>query len=328
MDLNQVTDYVLAAGLTDKLSIQKNNNHLKFSCPFAQWTHEGSDANPSFTVSVHDDGASTFRCFGCGQKGKFWQLFTTLSIYSGSDQLREMGQALMAEESRPSTLISRVVGGLGTPQYVREVYDMDPLWNWFDTNLPNATVCNPGGHYLIQRGFDSRTWRDFGCRWDERDNRVVFPVYTLAGKFVGASGRTLGEDDNKWKHYWGTRTELGFVSPVYYEGETKTYILVEGPFDAMRCWQHLTKLGLAGIVMPVAISGCSISREQIDQIELEQLLTWVMFDNDTAGNKGANQAHKLLERRVPCCEDLTEKLPPNKDPNELQLHEFRETISL
>jgi len=329
MDTETVTNYVLAGGLADRVDIQVHEPHLKFSCPFAPWTHKGTDQNPSFTVTAREDGA-TFRCFGCGKKGKFWELFTQLSIYSGNPELRKIGEGILAEHNLPSSVVSRVINGMGVPHYVPKVYDMTPLQNWYEENLPFANVCNPGGKYLIDRGFDSESWHEFGFRWDEVDRRVVVPVYALNGGFKGASGRTVCDDDRKWKHYWGTRTELGFVTPYLhsYGGEgSYTYVVVEGPFDALRCWQHIKKMGLADSVLPIAISGCSVSREQIDQIELAQSLTWVIFDHDIAGIKGGNQIHDTLKQRIPRCINLTEKIPPNKDPNELTLNEFQEVIT-
>ena len=328
METDTVINYVLAGRLAEKMDIQVHEQHLKFSCPFAPWTHKGSDANPSFTISSWEEGA-TFRCFGCGKKGKLWELFTQLSIYSGNDELRKLGEEILAEHNRPSSVVSRVINGMGMPHYVAKTYDMTPLKNWYESNLPLANVCNEGGKYLISRGFDSRSWHEFGVRWDGHDQRVVFPVHTLVnGDFRGVSGRTVIDDDRKWKHYWGTRTELGFVLPYQFGGDfPQSLIVVEGPFDALRCWMHLKKLGMAKTTLPIAISGCSISREQIDQIELAQLLTWVIFDNDTAGIKGGNQVHDILKHRIPRCINLTEKSPKGKDPNELSTQEFEEVLT-
>jgi len=326
METDTIINYVIAGGLADRINIQVHDKHLKFSCPFATWTHTGSDANPSFTISSWEEGA-TFRCFGCGKKGKLWELFTQLSIYSGDKELQKLGEEILAEHNRPSSVVSRVINGLGVPHYVAKSYDMTPLKNWYEGNLPLANVCNDGGKYLIGRGFDSKSWHDFGARWDEHDQRVVFPVHTLSGVFKGASGRTVGDDPRKWKHYWGTRTELGFVSPKVTGPPPSCFIVVEGPFDALRCWMHLKKLGMAKTTLPIAISGCSISREQIDQIELAQSLTWVIFDHDTAGIKGGNQAHTILKHRIPRCINLTEKSPKGKDPNELSTQEFEEVLT-
>jgi len=145
--------------------------------------------------------------------------------------------------------------------------------------------------YYIKRGYLPETLVAFDvgeCYNPNRQmyNRAVVPVYDEDSNYIGCVGRTLDEDNKKYK--W--MNSKGFKKSFYLYGiwitkpyiqKTSTIVLVEGQGDVWRLYE-------AGIKNCVGIFGADLSEDQL--ISLEQLGVMnvvILTDNDEAGQKAA-----------------------------------------
>lgn len=142
--------------------------------------------------------------------------------------------------------------------------------------------------FYICRGFCPNALDEFDvglCEdpQSEMHQRVVFPVYDKDDKYlVGCSGRTVVNNDRKWKNKKG----FNKANYLYNYGksfdqiyDSSTIILVEGQGDVIKLWS-------AGIKNAVGIFGCSLSDAQEFLIQSTGALNIVtLFDNDDSGDK-------------------------------------------
>lgn len=155
--------------------------------------------------------------------------------------------------------------------------------------------------YYIGRGYLPETLVAFDvgeCYNPSRQmrNRAVVPVYDEDYKYIGCVGRSLDEDNKKYKWI----NSKGFKKSCYLYGiwmakphiqKTSTIILVEGQGDVWRLYE-------AGIKNAVGIFGADLSEDQL--ITLEQLGVMnvvILTDNDEAGQKAAEGIVKKGGRR-------------------------------
>lgn len=145
--------------------------------------------------------------------------------------------------------------------------------------------------YYIKRGYLPETLVAFDvgeCYNPNRPmhNRAVVPVYDEDYKYIGCVGRSLDEDNKKYKWI----NSKGFKKSHYLYGiwlskpfiqQTSSIVLVEGQGDVWRLFE-------SGIKNCAGIFGADLSEDQL--IALEQLGVMnviILTDNDEAGQKAA-----------------------------------------
>jgi len=146
--------------------------------------------------------------------------------------------------------------------------------------------------YYISRGFLPETLVAFDvgeCYNPNRQmyNRAVVPVYDEDLQYIGCVGRTLDENNKKYK--W--LNSKGFKKSFYLYGiwvakpyiqKTSTIFLVEGQGDVWRLYE-------AGIKNSVGIFGADLSEDQLIALEkLGVMNVVILTDNDEAGQKAAD----------------------------------------
>jgi 5S rRNA maturation endonuclease (ribonuclease M5) len=163
-----------------------------------------------------------------------------------------------------------------------------------DLNIPREKIIESleiPSKYYIERGYLPETLVAFDvgeCYNPNRQmyNRAVVPIYDEDGKYIGCVGRTLDEDNKKYK--W--LNSKGFKKSFYLYGlsiakpfiqKTSTIILVEGQGDVWRLYE-------AGIKNCVGIFGSDLSEDQLVILETLGVMNVVILtDNDEAGQKAA-----------------------------------------
>lgn len=145
--------------------------------------------------------------------------------------------------------------------------------------------------YYIGRGFLSETLVAFDvgeCYNPNRQmyNRAVVPVYDEDQQYIGCVGRSLDENNKKYKWI----NSKGFKKSFYLYGiwiakpyiqKTSTIFLVEGQGDVWRLYE-------AGIKNAVGIFGADLSEDQLIALErLGVMNVVILTDSDEAGQKAA-----------------------------------------
>lgn len=155
--------------------------------------------------------------------------------------------------------------------------------------------------------------RDGGGRYDAFRNRLMFPIKDVSGNVVAFGGRAL--DDNPAKYINSPETQVYRKSRVLYAlheardamRREKFAILVEGYFDALRCFD-------AGIENVVATCGTALTAEQASLIRRYVPSVVLVYDGDAAGIQAALKGTGVLTAAGLAVRAMA--LPGGQDPDD------------
>jgi len=263
--------------------------NIMATCPFHEMGHK---VTTTFTMSLTK---GLFFCFSCEAKG-------TLPMF-----LRDVGMPRAVVEHRYNTLIEALARHRDPePNALKPgpgIFSTDPLPEGL---LGIFDMCPKA---LLEEGFTEEILASFDVGYDERHQRITYPLRDLAGKLIGISGRTIYEDVHpKYKVYdkelmaWGLPERklakgsilwnAHAVYPAVYFKSQPTLVLVEGYKACM--W-----LVQAGIKNTVALMGSYMTYEQQWMLERLGAPVYIMLDNDQAGRKGRDYIGKTLAKSLP-----------------------------
>jgi DNA primase len=137
--------------------------------------------------------------------------------------------------------------------------------------------------------------------------RVVIPIRSITDKIVSFCGRHQGQNDPKYLfHPSGNSLPLfPLVKPI--QGRV---ILVEGIMDMM----NLHDKGLTNAVCAFGVN--KVKEDKINILKIQGVSAIdIFFDNDDAGQLGAENLKELLEKHEMPSRNIT--MPGVKDPGEL-----------
>jgi len=233
-------------------------------CPFAPKTHTRSyDKSPSLVIWGEID---FYQCYSCGQRGHIKELFLDLAKLIPSNLHEEL--AVQWQDSLWHVR-SRIKE--------REDYPLVKLDEGMLQFFP--PVYGEGKQYLLEkRGIDNSAIEHYDIRFDERSNRVVFPLRTMNKDLVGFVGRDIARKGH-YKYMAETSKLLGGEDKLKYE----RIVVVEGFMDVLKCWPWANELGLDVVCCWTA----TLSRHQIKTLAKLDKFVYLMLDQDAAGNKGA-----------------------------------------
>ena len=252
---------------------------LSISCPFAPWTHaKKTDENPSFGITIQDDGFSSYKCLSCGLKGRLSALPTRLGGYRKLDytKLRMWAQSVELNAS------------LFKP--VPKWEDADPVAIDYSDKTSNRALPSPSdicnfplalGHpYLRKRGLAYADIMRMNIRLDRYQKRVLFPVYDHEDNFCGLTGRST-RNLKKWtkeipkvKDYFGLNKREVFLKLKGRHPGIK--LIGEGLFD----YATFVRFGYHNAR---AILGTALTPEKVDILASEAEPVHFFMDNDLAG---------------------------------------------
>lgn len=303
------------------VSLKKRGaNHIG-CCPFH------NEKTPSFYVSP---SKGIFKCFGCGKSGNAVGFLMDHEHYTYPEALRWLAEKyhitieeekLTEEQKEKQTERD----GLFHVSEFAQKYFADLLYN----NEMGRAV---GLSYFHQRGMSDEIIKSFGLGYclDEWDNftkharqngysdavlektgltifkeegrcfdrfkgRVMFPIYSISGRVLGFSGRTLSKEKQVAKYvnspdsdiYDKSHTLYGLFQARNAISRADKCYLVEGNVDVVSMHQ-------SGVCNTVASCGTSLTVEQIRLIKRYTPNVTVLYDGDAAGIKAALRAVGLL----------------------------------
>ena len=292
----------------DFVTLKRRGANFVACCPFH------NEKTPSFYVSP---AKGIFKCFGCGKAGSAVGFVMEHEHMDYADALRYLAGKYHIEvhekDESPEDIIQR---------QKREslMLACDFAGKFFVDQLSTTQGRSVGYAYYKSRGLEDSTIRDFALGWapsgvaDLRDaaiaagykdeylqetgltvvredgtiadkfrERVMFPIYSLSGRVIAFSGRTL-RSDNPAKYVNSPDTPLYTKSNVLYGmyqakaeiARQDKCIVVEGNLDMVMMHQ----LGIKNVVAPC---GTSFTTQQMHIIHKFTENLTVMFDGDSAG---------------------------------------------
>lgn len=309
-------------------------------CPF----HD--DSNPSMCVSREKQ---IYTCFSCHATGN---VFTFLMNYEHIDfreALRYLGEKVGINVSgiqvkKKNTKFDKFY----------EAYQFST--KYFQNNL-SSSVGKKAKDYLTGRGINDEIIKEFeiGLSLDSRDDltsllvkkdynladlnkiglssddhdiyndRIMFPLYDVAGKVVGFSGRIY--KDNGQNKYLNTKeTDIFKKGEMLYHYHIareecrgkKSVIVMEGFMDVIRA-------STIGIKNTVALMGTALTKEQIVLLKRLSNNIILCLDGDGPGVHAATSiGEELLNQGI---EVKVVVLPDNDDPDSFILKHGKERFN-
>jgi DNA primase len=338
-DLKARVDIVDVVGRV--VQIKKAGSNYKGLCPFH------NEKTPSFMVN---EQKQIFICFGCGEKGDvihFVQRYYNLSFMEAVEKLCSDYNIKMPEHGR------------GRRIDYDHYYEINRhAARFFFASLTGRR--NPGYEYITGRGITDSTIRHFGLgyapdSWDalynhlkkngvsDEDmlklglvkegkkggfydkfrNRLMFPIFNVAGKVIGFGGRAI--DDSMPKYLNSSESEifmkknnlfgLNFTKKDIADADRA--LLVEGYMDMISLYQN-------GVRNVAASLGTSLTENQGRLITRYTKNIVLSYDSDSAGVNAALRGIDIMKKAGANVRILT--VSDGKDPDEFVRKNGREAF--
>ena len=298
--------------ISDFVTLRRRGAGYVACCPFH------NEKTPSFHVSP---SKGIFKCFGCGKSGSAISFVMDYEHCSYSDALKYIAkkyhievqeeelsaEEIMAAQRRESLLVVTefahkfFISQLSTPEgravavayYHSRGLEDETIrkegLGWAPSGKRTFTDAAIGAglkeEYLVEVGLTIK--HDDGTLSDRFRERVMFPIYSVSGRVIAFSGRTL-KSDNPAKYvnspeseiYVKSRSLLGIYGAKTEISRQDRCYLVEGNLDVIT----LHQLGIQNVV---ASCGTSLTTQQIGLIHKFTPNLTIMYDGDKAGIKAA-----------------------------------------
>ncbi len=346
--------------ISEKVQLRKRGKNFIGLCPFH------NEKTPSFTVS---EDKQIYHCFGCHAGGNVFNFLMSYEKISFVEAVQELAQQLgielefdqQAGEEKQSAfggeqeilyeinteaaryfsdnLLNKPEGEIARnyflkrnikPQTMR-VFGLGyaiPGWDNFIGFAQSNTVLGDKFEKALSLGLIGKSGD--GRYYDKFSGRIIFPIFSPNGRVVAFAGRILVESENHAKYLNSPESLIYVKGRVLYglshaKDEIRKLdkaILVEGYMDLISLFQ-------SGIKNVVAVSGTSLTEEQVQLLSRYTKNVVLLFDADTAGIKASMRSIELLLKRD--FEIKIVSLPQGEDPdsyvNKFGREKFEEMIS-
>lgn len=316
---------------------KKGKNYIGV-CPF----HD--DHSPSMSVSPEKQ---IFTCFSCGATGNVFTFVSDFEKISFSDAVR-----LLGEKAGISIGNNTYIGNSKRDEYF-DIYDNANKFyqNSLFTNLGKNAI-----QYLKNRNIDRDTIKKFGIGLSVQKlsltdylknknysidklidvgltndngndifiNRIMFPIYDLAGNPVAFSGRIYNTKDTS-KYINTKETDKFKKGKILYNyhiakehlKKNDSVIIMEGQMDVIRA-------STIGVNNCIATMGTALTRDHKSIIKNMTSNVILCFDGDSAGEKATISAIELLEDTG--IDIKIVRLPNDMDPDEYIIKEGKDSF--
>lgn len=303
------------------VSLKKRGaNHIG-CCPFH------NEKTPSFHVSATK---GIYKCFGCGEAGDVVKFLMKHEHFSYPEALRWLADKyhIPIEEEQLSDKQKEQRDERDALFHVSDFaqkYFQNLLFNddmgkavglsyFHSRGLTDDVIRKFGLGYCLEEwtnfsvyakrnGYSEKALVDTGLSilkedgscYDRFRGRVMFPIYSISGRVLGFSGRTLKNDKNLPKYVNSPDSVIYNKGNVLYGifqaknaiGRLDKCYLVEGNVDVV-------SMHLSGVENTVASCGTALTKGQIALIKRFTSNVTVLYDGDAAGIKASLKAINLL----------------------------------
>jgi len=320
------------------VSLKKAGVNYKGCCPFH------SEKTPSFTVNPQ---RGSFHCFGCNEGGdvfSFYMKYHNTSFPEALQNLARRYNVILPERPLSHQDQARAKKKSGLYEVLEKAASL------YHDQLLNGAEAAGARQYLEERGIPPETTKAFklgyapeswdflarkltgpaevelaleagllvnsektpGRNYDRFRNRLLCPIFNLAGQVAGFSGRILDDGQPKYLNspespvYDKSRLLFGLYQNREAIRRHHRCLLVEGNFDLL----SLTARGLDYTAAPL---GTALTSHQIRALKGYTEEVFILFDGDAAGVKAAVRAVPIL-----LAEELPARvvvLPSGHDPD-------------
>ncbi len=337
----KISEIKHAADIVDIISeavlLKRAGQNFIGLCPFH------SEKTPSFTVSPDKQ---MFHCFGCGEGGNVFSFLMKhqglsfpeavravagrygidLPVYTDRRQRKAASerQRLLNVNRQAFQFYRRSLAdghrGEAVRAYLEKRGILAPAVEKFGIGY-----APPGWdnllRYLTARGVSPNLAqtaglvvprRQGGGYYDRFRNRVMIPIFNLAGEVIAFGGRVLDDAEPKYLNSPETplfnkrRTLFNLQRARTRCRQSGEVIIVEGYFD-------LIALDQAGVENVVATLGTALTPDHVRVLKGHAQRMVLVYDGDAAGRKAAERSHEIFGRQN--VDARVALLPEGHDPD-------------
>ena len=232
--INDNSDLVEYA--SQNMELKKRGDNYFTHCPMH------TDNTPSLCFNPN---ANRFYCFSCGIKGGmigFLMKFENLTFGEAVNKAAKLSNVNLSNLCKSDTMAflrtareSRKKSEESKMQICHKRLDDNELTKYQDTISID----------WLNEGISAETQKLFGVRFDNKSNRIVYPVYDINGNLINIKGRTIIKDYKEFKipkyiNYYPVGVMDYFqslnITLPYVEGE-KELIIFESVKSVMKAYQ-------------------------------------------------------------------------------------------
>lgn len=266
------------------------SENISATCPFHMKADGSDERSPSFSMSLTK---GVWHCWSCHASGTMQAFLQAVGIDRVVVENRYSGLLDALRKNRPSISFDPTRPGVVTEEPLEEsmlgLFDKCPVYM---VDPEYATYLDPDDPVV----FDIDLLRQYDVGFDERHERITFPLRDLDGNLVGISGRTVVGAVPRYKVYDREYSDLGYpvrestkkgsilwnahkVYPAAYLGPPDQFVLVVEGFRG--CLWAIQ----SGFRNTVALLGSSLSKQHKWILERMGCRVYLMLDNDEPGQK-------------------------------------------
>lgn len=257
-------------------------------------------------------------CFFCGYLGTIDTLIENALDLDEGEGIKVLLSTYIIEEKRRTFDMVDFIDNRRNKYEIPHL-DESTLQTMKESRAKDELLYQTGMNYMRSRGFNDRTLETYEICVDTATETLVFPQRTRTGQLRFVQKRKIGNSYHGAKFInEGSAIKKDIVFGLHFINKLRTTTnrirrvrMVESPTDCMSNYQ----VGIPA----VSINGRILFRNQVRELQLAGIEEIdLMLDNDKAGEKGMQDAAKLLDRagfivnrvRYP-------SFPALKDSNEL-----------
>ena len=283
--------------------IKYTSDQVAVTCPYHNY---GKESHPSCFIYVGDDEKipwGTFHCFTCGEKGSLIKFIASAfdrSEYYAKEWLKKNFTERILEYKKLDIAdeIDLRKAGDAAMKEMRKIADeciLSTLQSWHP--------------YIEQRHISKEIAEKFEVKYSPEKECLVFPIRDKNGDIISATTRSI---KNKNFHLGKNTEKTIYLLNECVKEKCNQVVVCEGQIDALVSWSY----GFPAI----ALFGAGTTEKQIKELNKTDILHYIlMYDNDSAGRKGANRFKKLIKKSVFVTDII---MPKNKDVADCTKEEF------
>ena len=327
-ELNQIRNNANIVDIVSSyINLEPKGKNFFGICPF----HD--DHNPSMSVSPEKQ---IYTCFVCGASGNvftFVQNYENISFPEAASTVAlKIGYNLeyRSNVSKPNKDLYEIMDiankyyinnlnsqlGKQAKDYLKQRQLSDEVIKEFNIGV---ALNNNLSNLLIEKGYTEKQIMVVGLAnfgdslYDIFQNRITFPINNERGETIAFSARVYNNDSAN-KYINSKENPIFKKSNVLFNydkarnevNKTKTVIIVEGQFDAIR----MHSIGVKNVV---ATMGTAFTKEHVALLKRLNAKVILMMDNDEAGLKSTiASGEDLIKSNIPV---EVIKLSGEKDPD-------------
>lgn len=309
--------------VNDFVALKKKGQNYTACCPFH------NEKTPSFSVS---QSKGIYKCFGCGKGGDSVSFVMDIENIAYPEALRWLAKKYQIEiPEEQKALTDEQINQFNEKESIFVIHEF--AYQYFIEQLKNTTEGQTIGlsyfkerelrDFIIDKfglGYNPTGWNTFtkagleagfkeemliksgltiktekGTFIDRFRDRVMFPIFSTAGRVIGFGGRIMTNDKKVAKYLNSPETPIYEKSKVLYGlhlakktiREKENCYLVEGYTDVIALHQ-------VEIFNVVSSSGTSLTIDQIRLLRRFTPLVTVLYDGDFAGIKASLRGIDLI----------------------------------